>query len=79
MEAYKERFIEEYKDTLKRTVKLENMLTKYDNGTLEFMPTCPIDLLKHQLDVMKDYLAILEERAGIEDVELSFVIKMHEE
>lgn len=71
MEAYKERFIKEYGELSKRVNKLGNMLTKYDNGTLEFTPTCPISLLKAQYFAMRAYCTILEERAEIEDIDLT--------
>ena len=71
MEDYKVRFIKEYKELSERVNKLGNMLAKYDNGTLEFTPTCPISLLKAQYFAMRAYLTILEERAEIEDVDLT--------
>lgn len=70
MEAYKVRFIKEYKELKERTYKLGNMLLKYDNGTLEFEPTCPIHLLRDQYSLMGDYLKVLEQRAVFEDIEL---------
>lgn len=79
MEDYKDRFMQEYKDLLKRTVKLESILAKFDKGELDFIPTCPVELLRKQLTIMKDYLTVLDERAGIEGIELSFAIKMNEE
>lgn len=36
MEAYKERFIKEFWELNERVTKLGDMLTKYDNGTLDF-------------------------------------------
>lgn len=71
MEDYKVRVIKEYKELSERVNKLGNMLAKYDNGTLEFTPTCPISLLKAQYFAMRAYLTILEERAEIEDVDLT--------
>ncbi len=38
------------------------MLVKYDAGTLEFKPTCPIELLRKQKATMGEYLNILEIR-----------------
>lgn len=46
------------------------MLVKYDAGTLEFKPTCPIELLRKQKATMGEYLNILEIRAEIEKVTL---------
>ena len=44
------------------------MIVKYDAGTLDFKPTCPIDLLRRQKATMGEYLNILEIRAEIENV-----------
>lgn len=71
MEAYKERFIKEFKELNERTEKLANMLTKYDNGTLEFTPTCPIDMLRTQYFAMCTYRSVLIERADIENINLN--------
>lgn len=51
-------------------MKLHKMLVKYDAGTLEFKPTCPIELLRKQKSTMGEYLNILEIRAEIEKVTL---------
>lgn len=70
MEDWKERFKIEYYELRERFSKLEYMVSKYEKGTLEFKPNCPIDLLKSQLCVMYNYLCILQERAKIEDIKL---------
>jgi len=67
---YKVRFIKEYEELDERVKKLDAMLKKYDEGTLDFTPTCPIELLQEQSRTMKVYRAILEKRAAIEDVPL---------
>lgn len=67
---YKERFKAEYYQTKIRYEKLHNMIVKYDAGTLNFEPTCPIDLLKHQKSMMGQYLYDLEVRAEIEEIKL---------
>lgn len=67
---YKERFKAEYYQTAIRYVKLKAMVDKYNNGTLEFKPTCPMSIYDIQLRAMRDYLTILEARAAIERVEL---------
>lgn len=72
-EDYKERFKGEYAQTLIRLRKLNNMLNKYDEGTLGFKPTCPIYLLRNQSAYMEAYLKTLEERAQYENVDLSFI------
>ena len=49
---YKERFVAEYKQTKIRYEKLHKMIVKYEAGTLDFTPTCPIELLKEQASYM---------------------------
>lgn len=70
---YKDRMEQEYHELSVRHRKLHNMLVKLDAGTLEFTPTCPVDVLKEQEDVMAKYLRILEVRAEIENVDLNGV------
>lgn len=65
---YKERFTAEYKQLSIRALKLETFLDNYRNGRLSFKPTCSIELLEQQLDIMKAYITVLEERAKIEGV-----------
>ena len=67
---YKERFKAEYYQTAIRYGKLKAMVDKYNNGTLEFKPTCPMSIYDIQLRAMRDYLTILEARAAIEGVGL---------
>ena len=64
------RFRKEYKELAERYYKLHRMINKYDAGTLEFKPTCPIELLRRQRRVMAEYLSILEARAEIEKITL---------
>lgn len=71
MEAYKERFVEEYKQLKNRAEKLQVILDRYNARTLDFTPDCPIELLSRQLLTMIDYKTILEERAEIEHIDLS--------
>lgn len=74
MEPYwKDRFRSEYFDLKDRTEKLKEMLAKYEDGSLEFVPTCPVSLLYEQLEVMRHYKLILEERAGIQDINIKEV------
>lgn len=65
---YKERFTAEYKQLSIRALKLEIFVDNYRNGRLSFKPTRNIELLEQQLDIMKAYIAVLEERAKIEGV-----------
>ena len=67
---YKERFKAEYHQTKIRYDKLHKMLVKADAGTLEFTPTCPLELLREQKANMGKYLNCLEVRAEIEGVDL---------
>lgn len=67
---WKKRFIAEYLQTKIRYNNLHRMLVKADAGTLEFEPTCPIDVLKNQKSFMGQYLNQLEIRAEIENIPL---------
>ena len=67
---YKERFKAEYYQTKIRYEKLRKMIVKYEAGTLDFTPTCHLDLLKNQKGSMGGYLYSLEVRAEIEGIEL---------
>lgn len=62
------RFREEYRDLKNRQAKLHKMLVRYDAGTLDFKPTCPVELLRQQEIVMSEYMRILEIRAQMEGV-----------
>lgn len=67
---YKERFIAEYLQVKIRCNKLLNMLKKWDNGKLDFKPSCPRSLFNKQITGMNTYLDVLEERAKIEKIDL---------
>lgn len=67
---YKERFKAEYLQTKIRYDKLLKMIVKYESNTLDFEPSCSIELLKKQASIMGQYLYCLEMRAGIEGIEL---------
>lgn len=69
-ENYKERFKAEYRQTRIRYEKLHRMIVKYEAGTLNFKPTCPIEILRSQKASMGQYLYFLEVRAEIEGVDL---------
>lgn len=68
---YKERFIAEYKQVSIRYDRLHSMCEKWDNGELNFTPTCPREIYDRQLNCTAEYLSILEERAKLENIELS--------
>ena len=67
---YKERFKAEYWQTKIRYDKLHAMIIKYEAKTLNFSPTCSIELLKEQKNAMGKYLYCMEVRAEIEGVDL---------
>lgn len=69
-ENYKKRFIAEYWQTKNRYDALHRMTIRYEAGTLNFTPTCPLDLLKEQKAAMGKYLYCLEVRAEIEKISL---------
>ena len=67
---YKERFKAEYYQLETRIYKLTGMVSSYEMGTLDFTPSCPLDLLEMQLNAMKVYAYALRQRAEIEGIEL---------
>ena len=67
---YKERFKAEYEQVKIRFEKLKAMLDNWDNGTLEFTPTCKRGIYIFQIKAMGEYIACLETRAVIENIEL---------
>lgn len=67
---YKDRFRAEYLQTKIRYEKLHKMVVKYEAGTLNFKPTCSLELLKAQKKAMGEYLYCLELRAEIEHIDL---------
>lgn len=73
-EDYKERFKAEYDQLVIRYYGLRNMLEKWDDGTLEFEPTCPRSTYNMQIKAMTDYIAVLEARAVMENVDLEDVV-----
>lgn len=68
---YKERFIAEYRQLTIRIDKLDNMLHLWQIGQLDFLPTCPYELLAAQLHAMQTYRLLLMRRADIEDIDLT--------
>lgn len=67
---YKDRFKAEYWQAQVRYEKLHAMIIKYEAGTLNFTPTCDIELLKKQKSFMGQYLYCLEVRAEVEGIGL---------
>ena len=69
-EDYKERFKAEYYQAKIRYDKLDAMTVKYEAGTLNFEPSCPLEVLKEQKKYMGNYIRMLKIRAEIEKIEL---------
>ena len=67
---YKERFKAEYLQAKIRYDKLDAMTVKYEAGTLNFTPSCSIELLKEQKRYMGNYIRCLKIRAEIEKIDL---------
>ncbi len=67
---YEERFKAEWRQLQIRIGKLASMLSAWAAGELTFQPECPYDLLEAQLNTMKVYAHILQERAKIEGIKL---------
>lgn len=67
---YKDRFKAEYVQLKTRLKGLKTMLHNWDNGKLSFTPTCPRSTYDLQVEAMTKYLAVLEARAKIEDINL---------
>ena len=67
---YKDRFKAEYQQVVIRYKKLKVMLDKWDDGELNFNPTCPRSTYNMQIKAMTDYIAVLEARAVMEGIVL---------
>lgn len=72
-ENYHDRFKAEYYQLVIRYKGLVKMIQKWDAGTLEFKPNCPRSTYDLQMKFMSDYIAVLEMRAAIENIELKNV------
>lgn len=68
---YKDRFKAEYLQLVIRYRGLKAMLENWDKGELSFSPTCPRSTYNMQIASMTDYLAVLEARAVMENVDLN--------
>lgn len=69
---WQQRFVIEYEELADRAKKLQAILDKYDAGELAFSRK-RIGMLRAQLSIMSAYMAILEERAEFEDIDLSIL------
>lgn len=70
MEAYQERYVNEYEQLCEKYGKLLKILRDIDSGSLDFQLNCPVELLKEQADIMSRYIDVLLRRATYENVEL---------
>lgn len=70
---YKDRFIAEYQQLVIRYNGLRNMLNKWAKNELPFTPTCPRSTYIMQIKAMTDYIAVLEARAVMENIDLQEV------
>lgn len=73
LDAYKKfenRFKAEYNQLVIRYNGLNRMIENWDKGCLSFKPTCPRSTYDLQLKAMKDYIAVLEARAIMENIDL---------
>lgn len=70
MEPWEERFVKERNELVERIYRLDRMLQRWETGKLDFEPKCPKKLLQRQLEVMAEYLDILDSRAKIEGIEI---------
>lgn len=70
---YKDRFIAEYQQLVIRYNGLKKMLNKWDRNELPFTPTCPRSTYNMQIKAMTDYIAVLEARAVMENIDLQEV------
>lgn len=67
---YKKRFIAEYVQLTVRLTKLKNMVKLWDEGKLNFLPTCPRAMYDEQIGAMQKYQDVLVMRAKLENVSL---------
>lgn len=64
------RFQAEYQQVKIRVERLRAMICDWVNGTLNFEPNTPIELLMKQLEAMEQYMTLLEVRAAMENIEI---------
>ena len=69
---YKDRFKAEYLQTKLRYDKLHRTIIKLEADTLEFEPRFSITIMRNQAHYMGEYLHVLEIRAEIEGIDLTW-------
>ena len=67
---YKQLMVQEYWQLKDRYNKLHATVIKYEAGTLDFTPTCSLELLKVQKATLWRYLYVLEIRMQSEGIDL---------
>lgn len=70
---YKERFKAEYLQLKNRLNGLKHMLNDWDDGKLNFTPTCPRTIYNDQVRGMELYLNVLTLRAAMEHVTADYI------
>ena len=68
---HKDRLKAEYLQTKLRYDKLKSIIVKADADTLEFELSCPLSMLRVQLESMDVYLHMRAVRAEIEGIDLT--------
>lgn len=67
---YKTRMVEEYHELKERISKLDDVVTRYKRGELEFKPKCLGGMTVAQLYIMQDYLHVLFDRIQVMGISL---------
>ena len=67
---YRDRMKAEYRQLKIRREALHEICVKYEAGTLKFESSCSLEILKHQENVMNQYMYCLEIRASLEGIDL---------
>lgn len=67
---YKTRMVEEYHELKERISKLDDAVTRYKRGELEFKPKCLGGMTVAQLYIMQDYLHVLFDRIKVMGISL---------
>lgn len=71
MKDYQKRLCEEYLEVRRRELDLFNFLLKKEIGLLNKPLTCPVNVLRKQLETMKAYADVLYLRLECEGVDVN--------
>lgn len=69
-ECFKDRLRAEYYQTAIRLTKLDSVIERYENGTIDFVPRTTLDDYKKQAKFMRQYVYVLLDRCPQEGVDL---------